>query len=167
MKKVFWIVTWLLATLSTQAQNCNFSAQITGPTVLCNLTTQTLGVMVNNQTSPSGYSYLWFLNGSSNPISNQGFLIIQSGGTYSAGTYTVHVTDSTGCTVQSSPFTVTVDSVNVLISPSGTVPICPGRTVTLVGSATGTAPFTFQWNNGSTNPTLVVQQASTYTLTVT
>ncbi|MFN7116933.1 MAG: putative Ig domain-containing protein [Saprospiraceae bacterium] len=89
-------------------------------------------------------------------------------------TYTVTVTDANGCTNQDSAaasVTIVVNprpNVNIQASPTT---ICTGGTSTLIVSATsGTAPYTYQWDqNLGTNDTVRVSptQTTTYNVTVT
>ena len=102
------------------------------------------------------YSYLW---------SDGQTDFIATG--LSAGTYTVTVTDAAGCT--------TTGSVLVELSPEGvwimlsSTPACGGGSngTAYVGAMTGTAPYSYVWNNGdmTNNPTGL--SAGTYTVTVT
>jgi hypothetical protein len=102
-----------------------------------------------------GYSYLWS-NLATTP--NIGNLI--------AGTYTVTVTDSNGCTgvasatvTEPAPLSVAITKINVS---------CYGGSD---GSATatvngGTGPYTYQWNGISGGPTNSNLSANTYSLVV-
>lgn len=99
----------------------------------------------------AGYTYLWSTGAVGNSIQN-----------VPAGNYSVTVTDALGCnTVATFEFTsvapmiMTVDVTNIT---------CNGLTN---GSATatvtgGTAPYSFYWNNGSTNATLTNLTAGLY-----
>lgn len=86
-----------------------------------------------------------------------------------AGTYTVTVTDASGCTQTT---TVVIDQpVTITVNVAQTNPSCAGL---CDGSATasasgGTAPYTFQWNlpGNPTTPTVNSLCAGTYTVTVT
>jgi len=80
-----------------------------------------------------------------------------------AGTYTVTVTDSHGCTA--------IDSLNITVNPSpvptitanGATTFCQGDSVTLT-----TATFTnYNWNNGATTETITPKTSGTYIVTVT
>jgi len=84
-----------------------------------------------------------------------------------AGTYTVTVTDSKGCTA--------VTSRNVTVNPLPSVSIapdpaefCAGGSVTLVASATGgTGAKTYLWSNMATTPSITVNVAGSYDVVVT
>lgn len=111
---------------------------------------------VNGTVTP--YNYTW----STTPA--------QSGPTatgLSPGTYTVGITDGNGCSsaatvmiTQPTPLVVTTTQTN--ISCDG------GNDGTATGYASGgTAPYSYSWSNGSTNPTASGLQAGNHTLTVT
>ena len=110
------------------------------------------------------YTYQWNGGSSSTNATNS---------TLSAGTYTVNVTDAHGCTVNAFG-TVIITEPNVLADGTPTINsniLCYGS----LGSATaatptgGTAPYTYQWNGGSssTNATNSSLSAGTYTVNVT
>ena len=121
------------------------SVDITGSSAICPGSSSTLSATL-------GFSnYLWSTNSNSPNIS-----------VATAGNYTVTVTDAFGCTATDG------FSVNALAAPapniSGPAQICAS------GSATYSAPgaFTaFAWSTGANTPTITVNQAATYTVTVT
>jgi hypothetical protein len=80
-----------------------------------------------------------------------------------AGTYSVVLTGSNGCTASSSPSTVTVTPVPVAsISASGPTAICQGSSVTLTA-----APATnYLWNNGATTQSITVSTVGSYFVNV-
>jgi hypothetical protein len=80
-----------------------------------------------------------------------------------AGTYSVVLTGSNGCTASSSPSTVTVTPVPVAsISLSGPTAICQGSSVTLTA-----APATnYLWNNGATTQSITVSTVGSYFVNV-
>ncbi|MCF8294493.1 MAG: T9SS type A sorting domain-containing protein [Bacteroidales bacterium] len=99
----------------------------------------------------AGYTYMWSTGAVGSMISN-----------VPAGLYSVTVTDALGCNTVAefeftsvAPMIMTVDVTNIT---------CNGLTN---GSATanvtgGTAPYSFYWNNGSTNSTLTNLSAGLY-----
>ena len=115
----------------------------------------------------TGYTYQW---------SNGGVVI--SGATSStytasvAGTYTVVVKNSTGCSATSTATTVTVNTLpTATITPVTATTFCSGQSVVLSAN-TGTG-LTYQWNNasgaisGATAANYTATTAGTYTVAVT
>ena len=84
-----------------------------------------------------------------------------------AGTYTATVTDANGCTATA---TATVsEPAALVIAVTGTDASCNGvcdGTATASVTSGGTAPFTFNWSNGSSGANLTGLCAGTYTVTV-
>ncbi|MEP7265044.1 MAG: hypothetical protein ABI772_11130, partial [Bacteroidota bacterium] len=153
----------------TDAHNCSASIPITitepaaalssvlSPVnVLCfGNSTGTISNTVTGGTTP--YTYQWSSGSSTKNLTSAG-----------AGTYTVTVTDSKGCTTSenatvSQPLaslTTSTTSVNVLCRGNATGSI----TATPAG---GTSPYTYIWNNGATSATNGGLTAGNYTVTVT
>ncbi len=83
---------------------------------------------------------------------------------YHSGTYTVLVTDLSGCTASASE-TVTETIVQAdIISAPGNVLSCLVDSVVLTASPAG---MNYLWNNASTDSAIVVSNAAAYSLTVT
>ena len=88
-----------------------------------------------------------------------------------AGSYTVTLTDSKGCSASSS-VSVAVYTLPV-VSAGADQTSCSGENVTLGGSPTasgGNPPYTYTWTNGASavpNPTVNPTVPTTYTVTVT
>ncbi|MCO6500824.1 MAG: PKD domain-containing protein [Vicingus serpentipes] len=104
----------------------------------------------------SPYTYNWS-NGSTDSIASN--LV--------AGTYTVTVTDSTGCT---SDTTVTITEPPLLSgTTSETMVSCNGGNdgESVITPTGGTLPYSYNWSNGSTSATVNGLTAGTYTVTVT
>ena len=106
-------------------------------------------------TSSAGTSYLWS-NGATTPGIN----------VTTSGSYTVRVTDASGC--QSEASVATVVKVNGLpvtptITAGGPTAFCAGGSVTLTSSAGST----YLWSNGATTPGINVTTAGSYTVWVT
>ncbi len=143
---------------ATVANSSGITTSIINKTnVLCNgSNTGSATVGVSGGTLP--YTYLWNPSGQTTATATG----------LSAGTYTVTVTDSNGC---STPAIVTItqpSAVRDSIS-SVTYPKCNGGTGSAtVGVKGGTAPYTYSWNpGGQTTPTVSGLTAGTYTITVT
>ncbi|NCT95359.1 MAG: HYR domain-containing protein [Chitinophagaceae bacterium] len=103
-------------------------------------------------TATAGAAYLW-----SNGLTTQTITV------GAAGNYSVTVYDANGCSATSAPVSVTVRSgalPTASISTSGTTSICDGQTVTLTASG----GVTYLWSNGSTNQSITVGTADTYTV---
>jgi hypothetical protein len=88
-----------------------------------------------------------------------------------AGTYTLDITDANGCTFSDIINIGSPSPVTAVASPSQT--ICAGDSVHFTGTGSGgTAPYTYNWNDGSTNYAsqnlnYVPAASSSYTFTVT
>jgi hypothetical protein len=118
-----------------------------GPTTFC------LGGYVVLTASP-GTAYAW-----SNGSSNQSVTITQS------GSYTVSVTSPYSCpgTFTSAPVNVSTSTYPVaVITANGPTSFCQGGSV-ILNANSGTS---FQWSNGSTTQSIIVNQAGTYTVNV-
>lgn len=115
---------------------------ITGDTTFCEGSSSHLTVL-------GGNSYLW-----STGAATQTTTISQS------GTYTVTVTNNNGCSASKSV------QVSTIPAPTGNITgrtrICEGEH-TLLTAIGGTS---YVWNDGSTDSTLSVTQAGTYTVTI-
>ncbi|MFZ2339144.1 MAG: PKD domain-containing protein [Bacteroidales bacterium] len=139
------------------------SASISGGANICEGGSIPLNVVFSG-TAP--YSFTYAVNGvaqvpvttSSNPYVLNATL---------AGTYTiVNVTDATGCTNTGSGTAL----VTYFIRPTGTITgggeICRGGSEILTFVFTGTAPFTFTYNDGTTNLTVPNWANTVYNLSV-
>ncbi len=105
-------------------------------------------------TSTTGTSYLW-----SNGATTQAITAT------TAGTYTVQVTNASGC--QSTASGVTTVTVNPTptapaITAGGATTFCSGSSVTL----TSTAGTSYLWSNGATTQAITAATAGTYTVQV-
>ncbi len=99
-------------------------------------------------------TYIWSNGSSSQNISN-----------VAPGNYSVTVTDGRGCTQTSSAQVHAGASLSV----GANVPTlaCSGQQGTIdVTVANGTAPYSFQWNNGATSEDIRDATAGTYTVTI-
>lgn len=152
----------------TDANGCTDSASVsvnniggptlqsaTGTNVTCNGDGDgTATASATGGTPP--YSYMWSNGGTTQSISNLG-----------GGTYTVTITDANGCLVSG---TVTVTEPAALAAgASATDETCQGcNDGTATASPTGgTAPYTYNWSNGSTSQNIFSLAPGTYTVTIT
>ncbi len=124
----------------------------------CGLCNGTITAAASNGTAP--YSYLWDDPAGQTTATATGLC---------AGTYNVIVTDANGCT-NAAAGTI-VDTPNLTVTVSSTDASCNGvcdGTAT-ANVQTGTAPFTYLWNDpaGQTTATATGLCAGNYTVTVT
>ena len=131
------------------------SSLITGIDALCfGDSTGMAWVTAGGGSAP--YTYLWN-NGSTNDTISG----------LNAGAYWVIITDTAGCTISD---TVTIGQPTPINTLMGSTPtLCAGTAVGVawVNASGGTAPYTYLWNNTSTNDTISGLVAGTYWVTVT
>ncbi len=144
----------------------NYSGTISSPTTLIinsvptpiacfGGNTGSIDVTVSGGTAP--YSYLWNNGNTSQDLSN-----------VVAGNYTVSITDASGCTGSTSAL-ITQPSAALSVSSVTTATSCFGGTngaINLTVSG-GTAPYTFNWSNGSTSEDITGLNSGSYSLTIT
>ena len=117
-----------------------------GPTALCTGGSVTLS-------ANAGSSYLWSTGATTQSITVN-----------TAGSYTVTVTNATGCSATSVATAVTVNPLpTASITASGPTTFCAGGSVTL----TANAASSYLWSNGATTQSITVSTAGSYTVTVT
>jgi len=133
------------STASTTLTTSQIQATISGERHFCQGESTTLSVAGNE-----AYTYRWYDGSTTSSISVS-----------SAGTYSVEVTNSLGC---SNTISTTV-SEYALPTPSisGNNTICAGRTTTLRASGGNR----YQWDDGSTQAYISVNTTGTYEVTVT
>src|SRR5439155_7774861 len=84
-----------------------------------------------------------------------------------AGTYSVTVTDTNGCTTSCSATLTVNPNPSCSVTPSSAT-ICAGGSQTFtVNPSGGVAPYTFLWNTGATTSNITVSSGGTYSVTVT
>lgn len=108
-------------------------------------------IRVNPAGGTPSYSYLWSNGSITNNISGIG-----------AGTYTVTVTDSRGCTATTS--IIVTQASQLVPNISGPTSFCPGNSTTLNA---GSGYSSYNWSTGATTQTISVNTAGTFTVTVT
>ncbi len=153
----------------SDANGCqtNANATITQPTAALSLTSTKTDVSCNGSnngaitTTVSGgtapYTYNWSNGATTNNLSN----II-------SGTYIITVTDSRNCTVQAT-ITILQPSSPLSISSTQTNIRCFGDATGAISIAVsgGTGPYSYNWSNGSTTPSLSNITSGNYNITVT
>jgi len=141
------IYTYVSPTMTSSATATNVS---------CNGVSD--GVATASQTGgTSPFTYSWNTGATTASVSG-----------LAAGTYSVTVTDSAGCT-DSSSVTITQPATLVASTSLGSNVSCNGLSD---GSATasatgGTTAYTYSWNTGATTATITGLAASTYSVTIT
>ena len=143
-------------TATVSVTTSSLTSSVTATPAICLAANGSATVTPNGGTAP--YTYAWSPTGGNNAVATG----------LTAGTYTVSVTDATGCsgtatvvvTVSGGP-TLTAAQTNVLCNggASGTA------TVTPTG---GTAPYTYAWSpSGGASSAATGLSAGTYTATIT
>ncbi len=125
------------------------------PYYSCPSTLGTASVIVSAGTTP--YTYLWTPGGQTTATATG----------LSAGTYTINVIDSNGCTTSAST-TVIADSSTISVSISKTSYYCAADAATATATATGgVAPYTYSWSpGGQTTASITGLSIGSYTVTV-
>ena len=149
------------------AGGCTASAQTTvnsstGPSVTvnvvqqeyCNLHNGAIQSTVSGGTAP--YTYLWSGGHTTANIQN-----------LDNGSYSLVVTDHSGCQITSNTAQIT-DQAGFTIQGQTVQPTCqsPAGSITLSTNG-GTAPFTYQWSNGTTSSVISNLSPGNYTVIVT
>jgi Secretion system C-terminal sorting domain/SprB repeat len=111
---------------------------------------------VNVQGGEPPYTFAWSDNSTKNSIESIG-----------KGTYSVKITDKNGCTTSTNVIMTAPEAMK--IQAKITDETAPGKKdgFILIAISSGTAPYTFAWNNGATTPTIANLSPTIYTVTVT
>ena len=137
-------------------QPLNFATTVTAPVIACGGTaTGTASVLVAGGTPP--LSFVWS-DGQTTPTATQ----------LTAGTYSLTITDSQGCTRTLTPIEITeIPALSLLLEPNNIVCSAEntGSIETLVSG--GTQPYSYAWNTGASSSQLSGLAAGVYRLTVT
>jgi hypothetical protein len=129
---------------------------ITAITATINATCATGGsATVSASGSVPPYTYLW-----NNSQTNATAINL------AAGTYTVTVTDATGCVKTATATVLQTQGPSVTAQVTVNASCLTGATATATAS-NGTAPYTYLWSNGQTTATATNLAAGTRTVTVT
>lgn len=132
-----------------------FTSSINHTNILCfGETNGEVSITVNGGTG--SYTYTWNNGANTQNISN-----------LTDGTYSITVTDANNCTTINSAEVLTVDQ-PLLVNYSEINNICFGNNEGIINTTTsgGTPPYSYNWNNGSSNENLADLYTGTYYLTV-
>lgn len=137
--------------------NTGTSLAISGATISDEYCGSGTGEITANVTGGSApYSYAWSNGGTTASISN-----------LSAGTYTLTVTEASGCQTVGS-YVVTNNAGNLAVVGSVIDEVCGDGTGSIDITATGgNLPLTYDWNTGATSEDLANLSAGAYVMTVT
>ena len=116
--------------------------------------TGSASVSVSAGTSP--YTYVWSPSGGNNATATG----------LTAGTYTILVTDSNGCTDIDTLTISEPPAISLTTSSTQSTCAAPTGTATVTPSG-GTPGYSFNWNNNQTTQTATGLPGGTYTVTVT
>ncbi|MFN0187796.1 MAG: fibronectin type III domain-containing protein [Bacteroidia bacterium] len=106
----------------------------------------------SNLTASPGSTFLW-----SNGATTQTIQV------NNAGSYSVIVTGSSGCSTNSTPVNITIGTAaNATVTTSGPTSFCQGGNV-ILSAATG---YNYTWSNGSTSRQITVSSAGNYSVVV-
>ncbi|TND06976.1 MAG: fibronectin type III domain-containing protein [Bacteroidetes bacterium] len=153
----------------TDASGCTGSGTytVTEPPALTSTASSTPAACGNNNgtatASPGGgtgpYTYSWSPGGATTITA----------GSLAAGTYTVTVTDASGCTTTATTTVANTGGINSSITASGNVQCFGGTNGTATAAPTGgTGPYTYSWApSGGTAATENNLPAGSYTCTIT
>lgn len=135
----------------TQPDAIVLGTQVVNP--LCyNGMNGTIDLSVSGGMAP--YSYLW-----SNAAVTQDLSAV------AAGSYLVTVTDFRNCTAVTA--VLVSNPAQAALQFTATAPLCVGDGTLSVDVVNGTAPYTYNWSNGSTSAAIANLNGGTYGLTVT
>lgn len=111
-------------------------------------------ITVTGGTPP--YTYIWNNGATTQDLTNVG-----------AGSHTVTVTDSTGCTISICVVLTPANPIQLSMSTSATSCSGGNNGSASVAASGGTTPYTYNWNTGATTSAVSNLAAGTYTVTVT
>lgn len=142
------------------AQTFSYSILVNGPQFIIASSNNNCNSALGSQLSISSptstfYSYLWNNGATTSSITN-----------LTTGTYSVTATDQNGCSVNQ---TFTLTSNGMAVTPIIIQPTCQGLNNGAISLTTigGTAPYSYNWNNGATTKDIQQLAAGNYSVIVT
>ena len=155
----------------------NYSVQITNPSTLCVVNSDTIAVSFNaeiDNSITSSHTMPACFGETITLTANQNFAnylwstgeTTQSIEVTSAGNYSVQITDAvTGCSVNSDDFAVSFNAqIDNSVSSSHTFPACFGETVTLTANQIGAS---YLWSTGETTQSIDITTPGNYSVQIT
>ncbi|MDX2003591.1 MAG: DUF2341 domain-containing protein [Chitinophagales bacterium] len=139
----------------TITQATALTVAVTGTNITCNGASTGSVTMMPSGGTPS-YTYLWNTGNTSQNLTSR-----------AAGTYSVTVTDSRGCTGNGSVTLTQPTAISAI--PTATNATCNGGSNGSISLAVtgGTSPYTYNWGSGITTQNRTGLSAGTYTVTIT
>jgi Immunoglobulin domain len=130
-------------------------------------------------TGTGPFTYQWFVNGVAiNGATSNSYTIAATVSSDNGAVYTVAVSNAAG-TVMSPPYILTVNTPPVITTQPANQTVLAGQPATFAVTATGTAPFSYQWYQGgaaiagavsssyTTPASVVASSGSDFTVTIT
>lgn len=137
--------------IGTLCLNCSVTATSTAISTTCG---QANGSATATPVGGTGYTYIWSNGGSSQTINN-----------LSAGTYTVTVTSSDGCSASTSVVVDSSTGITSTVVPTHTT--CGLSNGSAVINPSGGNGYLYNWSNGGNTQAITNLPSGTYTVTVT
>ena len=141
---------------NTIAGFCNITLDTVVSNIKCNgANNGSINLTVSGGTSP--YQFLWSNNATTEDLNN-----------LAPGNYKVIATDFLGCTDSITTIAVTQPSILQVSETHGDLTCHPNSTTSIALNASGgTLPYTYLWNDGTTNTSLSNAGPGTYSVEVT
>lgn len=135
--------------------NCDFSVSISSTEVSCHGGSDgTAMAILSGGTAPFDISW----SNGNNTLSNEGL---------NAGNVSITVTDAEDCSATASIFVNEPNAISINLSPSGETSAGANDGAITSSVSGGTAPYTYEWSNGSNSTHIDNLAPGTYTLSIT